>query len=254
MTVVVPLIAHQFDPQQPNAVDNRRILAAAKFLDVHMCDAGLAVRVPLPYPVGMLAGIPLDGGGWPADRIPLVRQEVDRAPPDCAVAVAYFALLIRRGVVGIAGKGVPVLLQLDDGSLRLGKRGGEVGQRNEVGLGGLGKGGQFRQRVVDALCRIEILGKAGSDATHQRDAPGLHPKSGLRCECVDRRQKRVRREEGRRVSVGVDGGRICDQFSTSSDRTCSSAQAPCDSTAALRRAKRTRGGAGASRAADACRS
>src|SRR5699024_5869651 len=102
-----------------------------------------AVRVGL--------GEVLHGGGGAAIGVALAQHRVHGGALDRVVAGADILLLLGGGGLGVVRQVDALRLQLGDGGLELRHRGGDVGQLDDVGLGGLRQLAQLGQGVGLAL-------------------------------------------------------------------------------------------------------
>ena len=88
----------------------------------------------------------------------------------------------------------------------LGDGGGDVGELDDVGLGGLGEVAEFGEGVGELLLGGEEVGELGDDAPGEGDVAGFDVDAGGLREGLDDGQERVGGEGGRFVGVGVDDG------------------------------------------------
>ena len=78
------------------------------------------------------------------------------------------------GVGGVIGDVVALGLELGDALEELGDGGGDVGQLDDVALGGLGQLSQGGQLVRDPLLGLQSVGEVGDQSASNRDVPLLN--------------------------------------------------------------------------------
>ena len=83
-------------------------------------------------------------------------------------------LLCVLGVGGVVGDVVALGLELGDALEQLGDGGGDVGQLDDVPLGGLGQLSQGSQLIRDPLLRCESLGEMSNETASNRDVSLLN--------------------------------------------------------------------------------
>ena len=180
------------------------LLVAAEVVLAHGRDIGLAVAAPRTHGVGVVAGVVLDRCGGAAVGVALAQHGVDRAALDLVITGAGVALLVGLGLVRIVRQGDALGLQLGDGRLELGDRGGDIGQLDDVGLGRRGQLTQLGERVPHALVLGQEVGEGRHDAPREGDIARLDLHAGRGGEGLDDREEGVRRQQRRLIGQGVD--------------------------------------------------
>ena len=180
------------------------LLVGAEVVGAHGRDVGLAVGAPGSHRVRVAAGVVLHGGGGATIGVALSQNRVDGAALDLVVAHADVALLVGLRVVRVVGEGEALRLQLGDRGLELRHRGRDVGQLDDVGLGGRREVAELGEGVADALVLGEVLGEEGEDAAGQRDVTGLDVDVGRGGEGLHHRQEGVRGQHRGLVGEGVE--------------------------------------------------
>ena len=198
----------ELDAQRALLLDHGRLLVGAEVVGVHVRDVGLRVGAPLAHRVRVLAGVVLHRVGRAAVGVALAQDRVDRAALDPVVAGTHVLVLVGLGVVRVVREVEAELLQLRDRSLQLRGGGADVGQLDDVGLGGLGEVTELVQVVVDALVLGQQLGEARQDPGGEGDVAGVDGDVGLLGVRLEDREERVRRQERRLVGLGVDDLRV----------------------------------------------
>ena len=204
LRTVVPVVADELDGEGVGGRQDHGLLVGAEVVAAHRRDVGLGVGRPRAHRVRVLAGVVLHGGGRAAVGVALAQHGVDRAALDPVVAGADVALLVGARVVGVVGQGVALGLELGDGGLELGHRGGDVGQLDDVGLGRGGQLPELAERVADPLVLGEPVVEHRDDAPGEGDVAGLDLDAGRRGEGLDDREERVGRQHRGLVGEGVD--------------------------------------------------
>ena len=153
--------------------------------------------------MGVGFGVFLDGFGGAAVGIAFAEDGVDGGAFDFVVARLVVGFLVVGGLVGVVREGVAFALELGDAGLELGEGGGDVGELDDVGLGGLGEVTQLGEGVGDALVLGEDVGELGDDAAGEGDVAGLDLDAGGLDEALDEREERIGGESGGFVGVSV---------------------------------------------------
>ena len=120
--------------------------------------------------------------------------------------VARFELLFRLvdGLVRIVWKVKSKPLQLGNGRLQLRNRRADVGELDNVRVGGFGQGAQFGQRVVRGLVARQNVRHGRQNAATQRNVPGFHRHACFGSEGLDNGKKAVGRQCRRLIRKGVE--------------------------------------------------
>jgi hypothetical protein len=158
-TVVVPSVATWRIGEAVVAGEHDGLLVGAEVVGAHRGDVGLAVGAPGAHRVRVAAGVVLHRGGGATVGVALAQNRVHGAALDLVVAHADVALLVGLRVVRVVGQGEALGLQLGDRGLELRHRGRDVGQLDDVGLGGRREVAELGEGVADALVLGEVLGE-----------------------------------------------------------------------------------------------
>ena len=187
------------------------LLVAVEVALGHRGDARADVGGPRAEAVGVLLGEVLHGERGAPVGVALAQDGVDGRAEDVGVGRGDLALLVGLGGVGVGRQVVALALQLGDGRLELRHGGRDVGQLDDVGLGGGREAAETGEVVVDPLLGGETVGELGEDAAGERDVAGLQLHTGARGEALDDREQRVGGQCRRLVDLGPDDlrGHVC---------------------------------------------
>mmetsp|Transcript_37967 Transcript_37967/g.81624 ORF Transcript_37967/g.81624 Transcript_37967/m.81624 type:complete len:205 (-) Transcript_37967:310-924(-) len=153
--------------------------------------------------VRVLHGILLD---WPCHAtigVAFAEHRIDGAAQDLGIATSDLRLLLALRIRGKVRDAEAFRLELLDCTQELRHGGRNVGQLDDVGCWMLGETSQFRQIVLHALCRRDVVREVGQDAGGQGDVllHDLHP--GEAAVGAQHREQGIGRQHGRFVRVGV---------------------------------------------------
>jgi hypothetical protein len=159
----------QTDRQRVIGIDDHGLLVVAEVLRVHGGHAGLRVLGPFAHRVRVGLGEVLHGLGRAAVGVAFAQHRVDGRALDLVVACPNVLLLIGRRLFRVGGQVVALGLQFGDRGLQLRDGSRDVGQLDDVGIGGLGESAQLGQCVADLLFLGQTVAELGQHARGERD-------------------------------------------------------------------------------------
>ena len=137
-------------------------------------------------------------------RVALTQHRVHGRTLDLVVACPNIPLLIGRRLFRVGRQVVALRLQFGDRRLQLRDGSGDVGQLDDVGIGGLGEIAQLGQSVADLLVFGQAVVELGQHARGERDVSSLNLDTGRRGEGFDDGFERIRREKRRFIRARVN--------------------------------------------------
>ena len=111
---------------------------------------------------------------FPQNFLTFAQHGVDSGAQDLGVDSLDGLLIGVLGVGRVVRDIVALGLQLSDALQQLGDGGGDVGQLDDVPLGGLGQLSQGSQLIRDPLLRCESLGEVSNETASNRDVSLLN--------------------------------------------------------------------------------
>ena len=127
-------VVRDMDDVEALPAGDEGFLVVVEVAVLHVGDAPCRLWRPLGHGSRMGLGVDLDGSRCTSVRVALPQNRVDGRAKHGGVTSGDLALLVGLGGVGAGGDVVAVLLQLVDGRLELGHRGGDVGKFDDVGV------------------------------------------------------------------------------------------------------------------------
>lgn len=133
----------------------------------------------------------LDGLGGATVGVAFAEDGVDGRALDLVVAGFDVLFVVRLGGVGVVWDVVALGLKLGDAGLELGDGGGDVGELDDVCLGGLGEEAEVGELVGDALALGQLIGDGCEHAGSERDVSEFDIDTGGADEALDDGQEGV---------------------------------------------------------------
>lgn len=197
-------VGDEHDAQGVIGAHDDGLLVRAEVIGIHRRDVRLRLRRPCAHRMRVLLRVVLNGLGGAAVGVALAQDRVDGRSLDLVVAGLDVLVLVRLRLLRVVGEVEALGLQFGDRGLELRDGGGDVGELDDVGLGGLGELPEFGQCVGDLLVGRETIGELCEHTGCQGDVPGLDIDARRGGEGFDDRLERVGRQQGRFIGACVD--------------------------------------------------
>ena len=199
--------SRELDLERAGPLDQHRFLAAEEVAAVHMRDVRFGVGRPGGHLVGMFTRVILHRQRRAAIGVAFAQHRVDRAPLHLVVARASVFLGVGLRLVGEVRQRVALALQFFDRGLQLRRRRADVRQLDDVGFQRRREPAEIGEVVRLPLLRCERFGEEGHDPAGERDVARFERHARSARECLDDRQKRVRRQCRRLVGERINDSR-----------------------------------------------